>query len=501
MVPYPGSKSPFLSLSTDIVIEVLEHTDGRTIAICKRVCRVFRRFIEESPCLDYKIELAAASLVDHPPPGGHTIPVSERVERVRRYREAWTYLYPSDPITLLQGVKTTRWHFHPSGLFVFVTLSGDLSFVRLPSPLDPFTESRWTVPLQGRLPYRLSEFAVDPAQDLLVVLSCVSDLEFDMEWFEWKSHFRISLLRLDGSRHPLGSPAPVELGCITMGLEVSVHHDIILVHETRKPSRIWLWNWKIGTWLCKTSFCPGHVSFLGDSHLLAVTSQHVSVYGFGGDYTLTDMNGEPDICCILRADILNKFIKSVLSVNQPLRGPQSSFCRFDPQQAVYVIHLDVLSAQNESPEVSRLCVARTTILKWVRLVETGEHDWKFSWEEWKEQTTRISSLSPLDKFQQLRSDCGARLAIARKVNYSACLELHVLEYAVSEPDVATTSGGYSTPGGTYVRPSLRLRDLSTRCLWGLSDPCPRSVCLWQNGFVIAGDNLSIVCLQPRIRRE
>ncbi|KAI0641768.1 hypothetical protein C8Q79DRAFT_292239 [Trametes meyenii] len=67
----------FLSLPTDIVIEVLENAGGRTISRCKAVCRALRELIQGSPCLEYLIELAAANMVETPPPGGHSIPYHE----------------------------------------------------------------------------------------------------------------------------------------------------------------------------------------------------------------------------------------------------------------------------------------------------------------------------------------------------------------------------------------------------------------------------------------
>lgn len=52
-----------------------------------QVCRFFHDAVDNDPCLQYKIELAAAGLED-----GHALVLAERRGRLRKYLNAWQRL-------------------------------------------------------------------------------------------------------------------------------------------------------------------------------------------------------------------------------------------------------------------------------------------------------------------------------------------------------------------------------------------------------------------------
>ncbi len=135
------------------------------------------QLIQETPSLQYKLELAAADLVDAPPSGGHALALKDRVQRIRRYRRAWDGLHLSEPRKFIIRAGAFHdtpqsWLFHPSGVLVEQTVSNDLLCTRLVTPLGARSEEQWTIPLQDTVG-PLKRFAIDPPQDLLVTLTSV----------------------------------------------------------------------------------------------------------------------------------------------------------------------------------------------------------------------------------------------------------------------------------------------------------------------------------------
>ncbi|KAI0066345.1 hypothetical protein BV25DRAFT_1529227 [Artomyces pyxidatus] len=75
----------------DVILEILERLEWRDIIACRQTCHRLKSIIEASVLLQYRIELAACGMLDGER-GPHTLPVHERLERLKLYQEAWLNL-------------------------------------------------------------------------------------------------------------------------------------------------------------------------------------------------------------------------------------------------------------------------------------------------------------------------------------------------------------------------------------------------------------------------
>lgn len=128
------------------------------------------RIIDASEHLQYKIELAAASMVDGPP-GGLTTP--ERRIALRKYVRAWRELeFSSQPTLAIALGEDKNWESRAdiSGNVFLLAKPKSLELVQLPSRIKGIQEKRWTIDT-SELGFGVTRFAMDPAQDLLVVVN------------------------------------------------------------------------------------------------------------------------------------------------------------------------------------------------------------------------------------------------------------------------------------------------------------------------------------------
>ncbi|KAI0061512.1 hypothetical protein BV25DRAFT_1838991 [Artomyces pyxidatus] len=78
-------------LPEDILLEVLELSEGRDILACQATCRRLNTLIRDSIYLQYAKELFASGMLDGAR-GAHTVPIRERLDRLRCYTAAWEQL-------------------------------------------------------------------------------------------------------------------------------------------------------------------------------------------------------------------------------------------------------------------------------------------------------------------------------------------------------------------------------------------------------------------------
>ncbi|KAI0247884.1 hypothetical protein BJV78DRAFT_861149 [Lactifluus subvellereus] len=75
-----------LSLPNELISNILEYTDYRTIIACRRSCHCLKDIIDVSSALRYTIELAAAGMCDGAPNG---VGPTERLRRLRSSQTCW----------------------------------------------------------------------------------------------------------------------------------------------------------------------------------------------------------------------------------------------------------------------------------------------------------------------------------------------------------------------------------------------------------------------------
>jgi hypothetical protein len=123
---------------------------------------LLHRWIDDTASLRYKIELAVAGM-DNGPPSNLT--VSKRLNFLREYQTAWKTLswnrYQHIPEI------ETAWQC-VGGILAFLSPFPSQSVIvnQLPSVIRGIEERNWTLDF----PVAIDDFALDPAQDLLVVV-------------------------------------------------------------------------------------------------------------------------------------------------------------------------------------------------------------------------------------------------------------------------------------------------------------------------------------------
>jgi hypothetical protein len=134
-----------------------------SLAILCKVCRLLHTVVEQNALLQYTIELAISGMQNGPPSAmGH----ANRLTALRNSQTAWNKLQwtGTKDIPLLQG----NLYELSGGIFVQSNHLGGLEFRRLPSHYRGIDEHVWSLDLPD---VDLRDFALDPAQDLLVLIA------------------------------------------------------------------------------------------------------------------------------------------------------------------------------------------------------------------------------------------------------------------------------------------------------------------------------------------
>ncbi|KAM5542833.1 hypothetical protein V8D89_003497 [Ganoderma adspersum] len=211
-------------LPSDILLIVLSSLHGQDIARCIRVCRRFAGLIHFDLRLQYKIELAQSGMVDG---DSSTLPTSERRRRLLQYSSKFRNgvfdrgedptEYPDHMLSETHDLRVSsrRISYHESSFPVF-----HLEFDRPAGHfLSVFTHGsaqagiqprRWLVPLgTPEDPHLGTKWAVDDAQDLLVIAGVAIPLAGGLE-----SVIEIKFFSLDSSKTTLTAHPAASRPCI-----------------------------------------------------------------------------------------------------------------------------------------------------------------------------------------------------------------------------------------------------------------------------------------------
>lgn len=137
------------------------------------MCRTLSDLIKKTHILQYHIALAASKFVDADE-HHYILPLEEKLRRVQRHRAAWDTAAFCEPQNVTgeqtsprRSARITR--IHPSGVLIDTTPQGNIRCTRFASPLGSAEQHGWTVSLRDH-PGNPLDIAIDPSQDLLVVL-------------------------------------------------------------------------------------------------------------------------------------------------------------------------------------------------------------------------------------------------------------------------------------------------------------------------------------------
>ncbi len=134
------------------------------------MCSSLKDFVDDDLHMRYKIKLAVAGMKD----GVHsTLTVSDRLSMLEQKRDAWRKLAWTSQKDIPATRNSASWELC-GGVFAEEENRRTLHFWQLPSQIRGIQWREWTLNDVG---VSMSDFGIDPAQDLLVIaedIGCVS---------------------------------------------------------------------------------------------------------------------------------------------------------------------------------------------------------------------------------------------------------------------------------------------------------------------------------------
>ncbi|KDQ56145.1 hypothetical protein JAAARDRAFT_322114 [Jaapia argillacea MUCL 33604] len=191
----------FERLPTELLINVLNELDFRTLLACRMISRYFKSIVDDTPLLQYKIELAIVGMVDGP---NTTMTVEERRTRLQNYQDAWANLEwkVEELFPLAEG---DLWEL-TGGVWALAKGPRSISFHQLPSVSRGIDSKKWSIHDVG---FEIHDFVMDPGQDLLVLVESIEygtgSLSRPASQIDATHFCRIHTRLLStGENHPLG---------------------------------------------------------------------------------------------------------------------------------------------------------------------------------------------------------------------------------------------------------------------------------------------------------
>ncbi|RDX52576.1 hypothetical protein OH76DRAFT_1400371 [Lentinus brumalis] len=274
----------------DLPVELLSciflHLDFRDVLRCRGVCSSLKDFVDDDSHMRYKIELAVAGMKD----GVHsTLTVSDRLSMLELKRDAWRKLAWTSQKDIPATRNSASWELC-GGVFAEEENRRTLHFWQLPSQIRGIQWREWTLNDVG---VSMSDFGIDPAQDLLVIAEDIGSL--------CRMHLRSMTT---GMVHPMSPPGGVLVHWHepehAYSIQISNDHLAVLLTDHRSlDSELVVWNWKTGAVLL----------LLTDTDVLSfvfLTSTYILLLAFGEpteDDVGTNHIGPGSNLCLLVIDL------------------------------------------------------------------------------------------------------------------------------------------------------------------------------------------------------
>ncbi|KAI0299467.1 hypothetical protein BC826DRAFT_33585 [Russula brevipes] len=160
------------SLPDELISEILEYTDCKTLLSCRTSCLRLKNIVDQSSTLQYIIELFGTGMCDGQSGG---VSSAERLDRLRRSQASWKSPTWREPADFPYSKKICSVPAAVSGnLMVFYSIGSgtyrkqDLLLLRFPSELRGIPEQQWSLILDCS---HINAVCVDDSQDLLCFLS------------------------------------------------------------------------------------------------------------------------------------------------------------------------------------------------------------------------------------------------------------------------------------------------------------------------------------------
>ncbi|KAF8485673.1 hypothetical protein JB92DRAFT_3025212 [Gautieria morchelliformis] len=229
------------TLPDDVLIRVFKELDAYDIHRCSLTCRVFHETIRDSLFFRYRLELTVAGLED-----GSTecrLSIAERLALLKTIEQGWANLYFRQKYTISSLPGSLMWKL--CGGVLARGYATELSFLQPPSAVQGTDGHAW----QSDMEVNIQQFAIDPAQDLAVLVARPETP--DEQWHTFLIHLRTMST---GVHHPY-APDPI-LACIPTLIIPEYRFDIrimgdflaVFYHTPAGYLRdlLSIWDWKAG---------------------------------------------------------------------------------------------------------------------------------------------------------------------------------------------------------------------------------------------------------------
>lgn len=294
--------SSLLQLPPETIISIITNLILGDVLRLSETCRLLHNIVKTSTSIQYQIERKVANVVH----GESQLSIADCLTLLKKTEHKWATLQfsrveeassrPGNLWELFGGVlafsmRSSSNHIH--------TYEG-LSFIELPSALRGAESKTRSLTNLG---YKIRDFGMDPAQDLLVVIEVVHAPV---------GYFAKLLTMSTGQSHPLASQ-PI-LSCndrpplIRYSFVIQVMGDFlgVLLHTNLQNNfvilqdQFLLWNWKTGHKVLQLSPCQDNIrydsfSFISPSHLVIPRLQPIpdtNVLPYLEVYSFSEYTGE-----------------------------------------------------------------------------------------------------------------------------------------------------------------------------------------------------------------
>ncbi|KAH8991383.1 hypothetical protein EDB86DRAFT_2935103 [Lactarius hatsudake] len=239
-----------LDLPVEILSEVLVLLDHLSILHCSAVCRHLHALVATSLNLQYRVELAAEGLIDGSP-GGPAYTTAARMDLLLERRVAWRALRPRRRASVaLAG------HCHAyelvGGLFA-KALEEYGAARRLVASWLPSNTTDETRLVVDDLGVRIKDFALDPAQDLIVLLEHrpAAGPSANTSAATAGADIRVHLRKLSAGAVVPHPEAKVPVLCRRAlgpvhGCMIQIVEDVVGMYFWMPLHGVLIWNWMAG---------------------------------------------------------------------------------------------------------------------------------------------------------------------------------------------------------------------------------------------------------------
>ncbi|KAF8872599.1 hypothetical protein CPB84DRAFT_1799079 [Gymnopilus junonius] len=430
---------PLIALPQEILIYILSHLDYRSLLSCGSTCRLLYTILKGSDELGCIIELDIDGFMTP----FTSLSYSELISRLRGLRRSWAELDCKHFEKVELNIQDIAYKLG-AGLFA-ISDKRSLLFTWLPSSTIPGRTLKYP-----SLGFLIRDFAIDPTQDLVVIL------EYDPSpiAFTDARHVRLHIRTISTIEvHPAAShgilefdiPSDETFGTSISTILVEIAIDIVALYITKDfysgLSRVLIWNWQTGILIYDSDIIGDplprtvhHFTLLTrDSFILALThgGGAMQIYTF---FPTSKALSVPSLCatlhlpciyppprCALTLLILNSGL-----VTESANQSETTTLTYAPKAHVIMLTLfySIMQAddgQEMRSESYTLFVRKQTLLEYVdrfrqrealeldEVKEVQNTDSDVDWDSWGERNTRLIQTQSLNRHTH-----GARVIFSRR---------------------------------------------------------------------------------------